>query len=147
MDTLSYKTKSISNEAVQHKWFIVDAENLIVGRLATKIASVLKGKHKVSYTPHIDNGDYVIVINADKVRFTGNKMTQKGYQRYSGYPGGLKEQKAEDLMSKHPERIIEKAVKGMLPKNRLGRQLYRKLFVYAGSEHPHEAQKPEKLEL
>ena len=143
MDTLSYKTKSANKQTVEHKWYVVDAEGEIVGRLATRIASVLRGKHKPSYTPHVDTGDYVIVLNCDKVRFTGKKMDDKIYQRYTGYPGGQRERTANEMMAKKPEAIIEKAVKGMLPKNKLGRQMFKKLFVYTGAEHKHAAQKPE----
>ena len=128
MDTLSYKTKSLRKEDNDPKWYVVDAEGEIVGRLATKIATVLRGKHKPSFTPHVDCGDYVIVINAEKVRFTGNKWDQKEYIRYSGYPGGQKRASAGKLMEKKPTDIIEKAVKGMLPKNRLGRQIFRKII-------------------
>ena len=147
MDTLSYKTKSAKKEEVEHKWYVVDAENQIVGRMCTQIATVLRGKHKPSYTPHVDCGDYVIVINAEKVRFTGNKMDQKEYITFSGYPGGQKRRTAKEQMDKKPTAIVESAVKGMLPKNRLGRAMYKKLFVYTGEEHPHAAQKPEVLEI
>lgn len=147
MNTLSYKTISIRKEDVQRDWYIIDAENLVVGRAATKIATVLRGKHKPSFTPHIDCGDCVIVINAEKVRFTGKKLDQKTYQRYSGYPGGQKSQTARELLAKKPTAIVEKAVKGNLPKNKLGRKIFNNLFVYAGSEHPHQAQQPKKLEL
>ena len=143
MDTLSYKTQSAKKETIDRKWYIVDAEGEVVGRLCSKIASVLRGKHKPSYTPHVDTGDCVIVINADKVRFTGSKMAKKEYISYSGYPGGQKRRTAQEMLDKQPIRIIENAVKGMLPKNRLGRAMYKKLFVYEGSEHPHQAQKPE----
>jgi len=143
VNTLSYKTKSANKQTVEHKWFVVDAEGEIVGRLATRIANVLRGKHKPSYTPHVDTGDYVIVLNADKIRFTGKKMEDKIYQRYSGFPGGQKERTAKEMLEKKPEAIIEKAVKGMLPKNKLGRQMFKKLFVYTGAEHNHAAQKPE----
>jgi large subunit ribosomal protein L13 len=143
VNTLSYKTQSAKKEEVERKWFIVDADGEVVGRLCTKIAQVLRGKHKPSYTPHVDTGDYVIVINAEKIRFTGNKMQDKEYQTYSGYPGGQKSRTAKEMLDKHPIRIVELAVKGMLPKTRLGRQMYKKLFVYEGAEHPHEAQKPE----
>ena len=145
MNTLSYKTQSANKETVEHKWFIVDAEGEVVGRLATRIAHVLKGKHKPSYTPHVDTGDNVIVINADKIRFTGLKMAQKEYITFSGYPGGQKTETAAEMAAKKPTFIIEKAVKGMLPKNKLGRAMFRKLFVYAGGEHPHQAQKPADL--
>jgi len=143
VNTLSYKTKSAKKQEVERKWFVVDAQTDVVGRLSTKIATVLRGKHKPSYTPHVDTGDYVIVINADKVRFSGNKMFQKEYQRYSGYPGGQKSRTVAEMLEKKPEAIIEKAVRGMLPKTRLGRQMINKLFVYTGPEHPHAAQKPE----
>jgi len=143
VDTLSYKTRSAKREEVERKWYIIDAEGEIVGRLCSRIAHVLRGKHKPSYTPHVDCGDYVIVINADKVRFSGLKMDQKEYVRYTGYPGGQRKATPRDLLAKKPEAIIENAVKGMLPKNRLGRKMFQKLFVYAGGEHPHAAQKPE----
>ena len=143
MNTLSYKTKSANKETVEQKWFVVDAEGKTVGRLCTQIAHILRGKHKPSYTPHVDCGDYIIVLNAEKVKFTGNKMNAKEYQTYSGYPGGQKIATAKEVLQKHPERIVEMAVKGMLPKNRLGRAMYKKLFVYTGAEHPHQAQQPE----
>jgi len=147
VNTLSYKTVSAKKEEVARKWYIVDAENEIVGRMCTQIATVLRGKHKPEYTPHVDTGDYVIVINADKVRFTGNKLQEKVYQRYSGYPGGQKERTAEEVLEKKPCDVVEIAVKGMLPKNKLGRAMFKKLFVYAGSDHPHAAQQPEPLNL
>lgn len=147
MDTLSYKTKSANKETVVHKWWIVDAENMTVGRMATAIANVLRGKHKPSYTPHVDTGDYVIVINADKARFTGNKMEDKYYLSHSGYPGGQKSITAKELMAKKPTMVVESAVKGMIPKNKLGRAISKKLFLYAGEEHPHAAQKPEPLNI
>ena len=147
MDTLSYKTKSAKKEEVERQWFIVDAEGEVVGRLCTKIAHVLRGKHKPSYTPHVDCGDYVIVINADKVRFTGAKWNQKEYITFSGYPGGQKKTTANELMAKKPYAIVENAVRGMLPKTKLGRAMIKKLFVYAGSEHPHAAQKPQDLNI
>ncbi len=143
MDTLSFKTRSVKKEDVQRKWYIIDAEGEVVGRLCSRIAHVLRGKHKPSYTPHVDGGDFVIVINADKVRFTGQKLDKKEYLRYTGYPGGQRKTTPRELLAKKPERIIEHAVRGMLPKNRLGRQMFKKLFVYAGEEHPHQAQKPE----
>jgi large subunit ribosomal protein L13 len=147
MNTLSYKTISANKDTVEQKWFVVDAEGKTVGRLCTQIAHILRGKHKPSYTPHVDCGDYIIVLNAEKVRFTGNKMNAKEYQTYSGYPGGQKIATAREVMAKHPERIIEMAVKGMLPKNRLGRAMYKKLFVYTGDVHPHAAQKPQPITL
>lgn len=143
MNTLSYKTKSASKETADAKWYVVDAEGEIVGRLATKIASVLRGKHKPNFTPHADTGDYVIVINAGKVRFTGNKLEDKEYQRFTGYPGGLKRRTAQEMLDKRPNQVLELAVKGMLPKTKLGRAQVKKLFLYEGSAHPHDAQKPE----
>ncbi len=147
MDTLSYKTKSAKKEEVEKEWFVIDATNQTLGRMGSKIAQILRGKHKPSFTPHVDCGDYVIVINAEKVRLTGNKLDQKVYLRYSGYPGGQKSKTARQILEKHPIRIVEHSVKGMLPKNRLGAAIYRNLFVYEGSEHPHEAQKPQELKL
>ncbi len=147
VDTLSYKTKSIRKEDVQKDWYIIDATNLVVGRMCTKIAEVLRGKHKPSFTPHVDCGDCVIVINADKVRFTGSKMANKEYQTYSGYPGGQKSRTAKQMMDKKPYFVVENAVKGMLPKNKLGRKIFKNLYVYAGDEHPHAAQQPKTLEL
>jgi large subunit ribosomal protein L13 len=143
VNTLSYKTKSANKESADAKWYIVDAEGEIVGRLATKIASVLRGKHKPNFTPHADTGDYVIVINAEKVRFTGNKLDDKEYQRFSGYPGGLKRRTAKEMLEKRPNQVLELAVKGMLPKTKLGRAQVKKLFLYEGAAHPHQAQKPE----
>jgi large subunit ribosomal protein L13 len=128
--------------AVERKWYVIDAEGKRVGRLATEIANLLRGKHKPEYTPHVDTGDFVIVINAEKVVFTGKKLTDKLYYRHSGYPGGLKTTTAADMLKKHPERVMEMAIKGMLPHNSLGADQYRKLKVYAGSEHPHQAQQP-----
>ncbi len=145
MNTQSYKTVSQKKETVDRKWYIVDAEGEVVGRLCSRIAHVLRGKNKPTYTPHVDTGDYVIVINADKIRFTGQKMAQKEYIRHTGYPGGQRVRTAREQMDKHPERIVEAAVRGMLPKNSLGRQMLNKLFVYAGPEHPHQAQKPEEF--
>jgi large subunit ribosomal protein L13 len=141
------KTFMAKKETVERKWLIVDAENQVVGRLASKIATVLRGKNKPVYTPHVDTGDFVVVINAEKVTFTGKKLDNKIYYSYSGYMGGLKEINAKKLLEKKPEEIIRKAVKGMLPKNKLGRQMLNKLKIYKGSEHPHSAQKPEKLEI
>jgi large subunit ribosomal protein L13 len=142
VDTLSYKTKSAKPSEINREWFVIDAEGEVVGRLASRIAHVLRGKHKPQYTPHIDCGDNVIVLNADKVRFTGNKMENKEYITYSLYPGGQKSRNVEDIQKKRPEAIIEMAIKGMLPKNTLGRQMFKKLFVYTGTEHPHGAQNP-----
>ncbi|MEL6358584.1 MAG: 50S ribosomal protein L13 [Bacteroidota bacterium] len=143
MNTLSYKTKSANDATVERRWIIVDAEGEVVGRLASQIAHLLRGKHKPYYTPHVDCGDHVIVINADKVRFTGQKMTNKVYLRHTGYPGGQRSITPAELLARKPFAVIEKAVKGMLPKNRLGRAMFRKLHVYAGADHPHTAQKPE----
>ncbi|MEM9991130.1 MAG: 50S ribosomal protein L13 [Bacteroidota bacterium] len=145
MDTLSYKTISANKQTVERKWYIVDAEGETVGRLCSKIAHVLRGKHQPSYTPHVDCGDNVIVINADKVRFTGQKMAQKEYITFSGYPGGQKRITAQELLQKKPRKIVENAVKGMLPKTKLGRAMFKKLYVYEGTEHPHEAQKPQEF--
>ena len=142
MDTLSYKTISAKKEDIKRKWYIIDATNMIVGRLCSEVAKILRGKHKACYTPHIDCGDNVIIINADKVRFTGKKLFQKEYIWYTGYPGGQRSVTAKELIQKNPVRIIEHAIKGMLPKNRLGRAMFRKLHVYAGPEHPHIAQQP-----
>jgi large subunit ribosomal protein L13 len=141
MRYLSYKTKFANKETHKAEWFVVDVEGVTVGRACSKIASVLRGKHKATYTPHADAGDYVIVLNADKITFSGNKWEDKKYITYSGYPGGQKSEAAKDLMARAPEKVIERAVKGMLPKNRLGRKMYKKLFVYKGTEHPHSAQK------
>ena len=141
------KTLSVRPQDVEHDWYVVDAENQTLGRLAAALARRLRGKHKASYTPHVDTGDYIVVVNADKIRVTGKKQTDKIYYRYSGYPGGIKAARFEEMMAKHPERVIEKAVKGMLPRNPLGRAVFRKLKVYAGSEHPHAAQQPKPLQL
>lgn len=141
------KTFVAKPETVRRKWYIIDASDLVLGRLASEIARRLKGKHKAEYTPHVDTGDYIIVINADKLRVTGNKQQDKMYYSHTGYPGGIKSINFDKLMKKSPERILEIAVKGMLPKNPLGRAMFRKLKVYAGTKHPHEAQQPEKLEL
>ena len=132
-------------EDVVRDWWVIDAEGENLGRLATKVATVLRGKHKPTYTPHIDGGDYVIVINASKVNLTGNKLDDKIYYNHSGYTGGLRERTARTMRDNYPVEMVERAVKGMLPKGRLGRQMYKKLFVYAGSEHPHAAQKPKEM--
>ena len=147
MNTLSYKTVSANKSNVDKQWIVVDAEGEILGRLSSKIAMVIRGENKPSYTPHVDCGDNVIVINADKVKLTGNKMGDKTYVRYTGYPGGQRFISPKELLAKHPERIVEKAVRGMLPKNRLGRALYKNLHVYAGGEHPHAAQSPKAIKL
>lgn len=147
MNTLSYKTQSAKKETVERKWHVVDAEGEVVGRLASKIATVLRGKHRPDYTPHVDTGDYVIVLNADKVRFTGTKSSYKEYITYSGYPGGQKRVTADEKFEKRPLHIMEAAVRGMLPKTKLGRAMIKKLFLYEGNEHPHAAQKPETLKF
>jgi large subunit ribosomal protein L13 len=141
------KTPLPSVDSLDRQWYLVDAENQTLGRLASEVASVLRGKNKPTYTPHLDTGDFVIVINADKIRVSGNKATQKLYRRHSGRPGGMKTETFAHLQARIPERIVEKAIKGMLPHNALGRQLFRKLKVYKGSEHPHAAQQPQVLAL
>jgi len=147
MSKLHFTTKHANEATVQRNWYVVDGTNQTVGRMCAKIASVLRGKNKAYFTPHVDCGDYVIVTNCDKIRFTGNKLEEKTYINYSGYPGGKKEEAAGDLLKRRPDVIIERAVKGMLPKNRLGRKMYKKLFVYAGSEHPHSAQNAKPLKF
>lgn len=144
MNNKSYMAKA--NE-IERKWYVIDATDKVLGRLATEVATILRGKHKPTFTPHVDTGDFVIIINAEKVRLTGDKWDKKFHVYHTGYPGGRKEVTYKELRNKHPERIIELAVKGMLPKNRLGRSMYRKLKVYAGENHPHEAQKPEVYEF
>ena len=146
-ELFTVKTYTVKPGEIKRQWRLVDAEGKTLGRLASCIAAILKGKHKPIYTPHADVGDYVIVINADKIHVTGRKMLQKMYHRHSGYPGGLKSINLRDLLQRHPTRAVEYAVKGMLPKNRLGRRMFKKLKVYAGSDHPHQAQKPQVLEL
>lgn len=141
------KTYTAKTEEVERKWFVVDAEGKTLGRLASEIAQILRGKHKPIYTPHVDCGDYVIVVNADKVHVTGRKLDQKMYYRHSGYPGGLTEISLRRQLETHPDRVITAAVKGMLPKNKLGRRMIKKLKVYAAPTHPHEAQQPKTLEL
>ena len=147
MDANSFKTYSAKPGEVERTWYVVDAENQVVGRLASQIAALLRGKHKPQFTPHVDTGDYVVVVNADKVRFTGNKETAKQYFRHTGYPGGVKLNTPRTMRDKKPTFLVENAVKGMLPKGTLGRQMLRKLKVYAGPDHPHEAQQPQVLEL
>ena len=147
MDTLSYKTVSANKETVVKEWVLVDAENEVLGRLASKVAMILRGKLKPSFTPHVDCGDNVVIINAEKIRLTGNKMSDKEYIRHTGYPGGQRILTAEQLMKKNPIAMVEKAVKGMLPKNRLGSDLFRNMFVYSGSDHKQEAQNPKKINL
>ncbi len=141
------KTVSMKPQDVQRDWLVIDAENLVIGRLATEVALRLRGKHKTSYTQHVDTGDFIIVVNAAKVRSTGNKENDKQYWRHTGYPGGIKSVSLGRMRETHPERIIEAAVRGMLPKNPLGRAMFRKLKVYAGAEHPHAAQQPQVLAL
>lgn len=134
-------------ETVERKWYVIDAEGKPLGRVASKAAHILRGKHKATYTPNIDCGDFIIIINAEKAILTGNKLDNKKYYNHSGYPGGLRERTAREMQEKYPIEMVERAVKGMLPKNRLGRQMYKKLSVYTGSEHPHLAQKPEIMEV
>jgi large subunit ribosomal protein L13 len=141
------KTYVTKPKSVEPGWFIVDAEGKTLGRLASRIAVILRGKHKPEYSPAVDVGDFIVVVNAEKLRVTGRKMQQKKYYRHSGYPGGLSEVTLEEQLEKHPTRVIEAAVRGMLPRNRLGRKMFKKLKVYAGPEHPHQAQQPKPLEL
>lgn len=145
MSKLHFTTKHANAATVKHNWYVVDGTNQTVGRVCAKIAAVLRGKNKAYYTPHVDCGDYIIVINAEKVKFTGNKMEDKEYLTFSGYPGGQKGEAAKDLLKRRPELVVERAVKGMLPKNRLGRKMFKKLFVYVGDKHEHAAQKPQPL--
>ena len=147
MSKQHFTTKHANAATVTHNWYVVDGTNQTVGRMCAKIAAVLRGKNKAYYTPNVDCGDYVIVTNCDKIAFTGNKLEEKIYDTFSGYPGGRKEETAKSLIKRRPEVIIERAVKGMLPKNRLGRKMYKKLFVYTGSEHPHGAQQPKDLKF
>ncbi len=142
VNTLSYKTISANKETAQKEWVVVDAQGEVLGRLASQIARLIRGKHKTNFTPHVDCGDNVIVINAEKVRLTGSKMTDKIYVRHTGYPGGQRFTTPRQMLDKHPERVLEHAIKGMLPKNRLGRRLFTNLHVYTGDQHPHEAQQP-----
>ncbi len=147
MDTLSYKTKSANRNTVEKQWVLVDAEGQTLGRMASKVAKILRGKYKTDFTPHVDCGDNVVIINAEKIELSGNKWQDKTYLRYTGYPGGQRATTAEELLAKNPAAIVEKAVKGMLPKNRLGAELFRNLRVYAGSAHDQEAQKPKSINL
>lgn len=147
MDTLSYKTISANRKTVDKQWLLVDAEGQPLGRLASKVAKLLRGKHKPNYTPHVDCGDNIVIINAEKVTLSGNKWDDKTYSRYTGYPGGQRYTSAKELLEKNPGRIVEKAVKGMLPKTRLGADLFRNLKVYVGTEHDQEAQKPTAINL
>lgn len=141
------KTYSLKASEIQKDWLVIDAEGLTVGRLASEVAHLLRGKHKPTFTPHMDCGDNVIIINAEKVKFSGNKWSDKIYYRHTNHPGGLKQETAGQLLEKAPERILEKAIKGMLPKNKLGRQMYRNLYVYAGPNHKHEAQQPKEYKI
>jgi large subunit ribosomal protein L13 len=147
MDTLSYKTISVNRETAQKEWVEIDATGQTLGRLSSKVAKLLRGKYKACFTPHVDCGDNVIILNADKVILTGNKWTERTYYRYSGYPGGQRTSTPSELMAKGPDRLFKKVVKGMLPKNKLGDALLNNLFVYAGNEHPHQAQKPKKIDI
>ncbi len=147
MNTLSYKTVSVNKEHADKKWYVVDAEGQILGRFASEVAMILRGKRKPSYTPHSDCGDNVIIINAEKIQLTGNKMAEKYYVHYTGYPGGQRFRNVSEQLKKKPEAVLEHAIRGMLPKTKLGDAIYRNLYVYAGSEHPHEAQKPEELKI
>jgi large subunit ribosomal protein L13 len=147
VDALSYKTKSANKATVNKGWYVVDATNEVLGRLSSKVAKILRGKNKPDFTPHVDCGDNIIIINAEKVRLTGNKMSDKEYVRYTGYPGGQRIELAEDILKKNPARLIEISVKGMIPKNKLGNAIIKNLHVYVGSEHPHHAQQPKELNL
>ncbi len=147
MNTPTYKTISANNQTVKKEWVIVDADNQIVGRLATQVAMVLRGKHKASYTPHVDCGDNVIIINAEKVIFTGKKFEDKEYVRHTGFPGGQRFSTPEKVFQKDPTQVLHKALKGMLPKNRLGRALQTNVYIYTGTNHPHEAQQPKELKI
>ena len=147
METLTYKTKFANSATVDKQWVVIDAEGKVLGRLASEVAKTIRGKYKPEYTPHVDCGDNVIVINAEKVALTGKKWTDKKYIRHTGFPGGQRERTPNEVLAKFPERLVENAVRGMLPKNRLGRALFRNLFVYTGPAHPHEAQKPKEIKL
>ncbi|UCC66298.1 MAG: 50S ribosomal protein L13 [Deltaproteobacteria bacterium] len=141
------KTSHARKEDVEKRWYLIDAEGKVLGRLATEVAKILRGKHKPIFSPHVDTGDFIVVVNAERIKLTGDKLKGKIYYSHSGYPGGIKGITAEKLLSTKPEQLIKRAVKGMLPKNRLGRKIFKKLKVYAGSDHPHEAQHPEPLEV
>ena len=147
MDTQSYKTVSANAATVTKEWVVIDAANMVLGRLASRVALMLRGKHRPNFTPHVDCGDNVIIINAEKVRLTGKKLTDKVYVRHTGYPGGQRFATPKDLLSRKPTAVVMEAVRGMLPKNRLGAQMFRNLHVYAGAEHPHEAQQPKIINL
>lgn len=140
---MSSKSFMANAQNIQHKWYVVDAADLVLGRLSTEVATLLRGKHKPTFTPHVDCGDYVIIVNAEKVKLTGNKLEDKKYYRHSGYPGGLKTRNAKTMLELQPQKVLEASIRGMLPKGKLGDQMYGKLYVYAGVEHPHQAQKPE----
>lgn len=146
MDTQSYKTFNAKPSTIERDWYVADATNQVVGRLASRIAHVLRGKHKPTYTPHMDTGDHVVVVNAEKIRFKGKKEQQKEYRTYSGYPGGENTKSAEEVREQDPERILTQAVKGMLPEGPLGRRMFKKLRVYTGADHPHDAQQPQPLD-
>lgn len=141
------KTFMANAQNIERKWYLVDATDMVLGRLSTEVARILRGKHKPTYTPHVDCGDYVIIVNAEKVALTGKKLDEKIYYRHTGYPGGLRQRTARVMLELRPEQVLEKSIRGMLPKNKLGEDMYRKLFVYAGPDHPHQAQKPEVLNL
>ena len=147
MDNISYKTKSANKATVTKEWFVLDAEGQVLGRFASKVANILRGKHKTSFTPHVDCGDNVIIINAEKIRFTGKKMSDKEYVHHTGYPGGQRFASPTEWMKKNPALILENSIRGMLPKNSLGRELFRNLHVFVGTEHPHSAQKPKEIKF
>ncbi|MFM7217118.1 MAG: 50S ribosomal protein L13 [Bacteroidota bacterium] len=147
MDAVSYKTVSLNEKTVKKEWVVVDATDMVVGRLSTQVAMILRGKTKPGYTPHVDCGDNVIIINAGKVRFTGSKLADKVYVRHTGYPGGQRFTTPTQVLATHPERVLEMAIRGMLPKGRLGRAIFRNLYVYTGSEHPHSGQKPKTIKI
>lgn len=147
MDQISYKTIHVNQATAQKEWVLIDAENEVLGRLASKVAKLLRGKYKPSFTPHVDCGDNVIIVNAEKIVLTGNKLTDKQYTRHTGYPGGQRHTTPAAVLAKYPERVIEHAVRGMLPKNRLGRAVMKNLHVFVGAEHNHEAQQPKKIDL
>jgi large subunit ribosomal protein L13 len=147
VDTISYKTKSANSATVKKEWFVLDAEGQVLGRFASQVANILRGKHKPSFTPHVDCGDNVIILNADKIRFTGNKMNDKEYVFYSGHPGGQRWESAISLLERRPTYVVEHAIQGMLPNNKLGSEIFRNLYVYTGTEHPHAAQQPKPLKF
>jgi len=147
VDALSYKTVSLNDKTVKKEWVVVDATDMVVGRLSTQVAMILRGKNKPSFTPHVDCGDNVIIINAGKIRFTGSKLADKVYVRHTGYPGGQRFASPKQVLNTHPERVLEMAVRGMLPKGRLGRALFRNLYVYSGNQHPHEGQQPKSIKI